>query len=148
MRKCLPLILSFSFLGVITFNFNNLHSQSTWHTYQKVNQVQIDYSDPVSCSFSQGNEQAEYIFLKISNLTNKEASVSFRLDWYSIGSVCSTCANDEYKYTFKIPANGVISADCNFPKTGMSKLAVFKKFVGRPNRIEFEKFEITNIIVE
>lgn len=148
MKKCLPLILSFSFLGVISLNFNNLHSQSSWHSLQTVNQVQIEYSDPVSCSFTDANSQAEYIFLKVSNLTNNAVTVSFRVDWYSTGAICATCANDEYKYTFKIPANGVISADCNFPLTGMSKLAVFKKFTGRPNKIEFEKFEITNIIVE
>lgn len=127
---------------------NTIQAQTNWHNQFTSSQIQIDYSDVTNCSFSDGSVQAEYIFLKVSNLTNQPVHVSFRIDTYYTGLGCVTCNNDEYKYSFQIPANGNIAADCNFTSTGQSDLAIFKKFITRINKREFEKFEITGITIE
>lgn len=135
-------------LNFFALNTNVLQGQSTWHNQYTSSQIQIDYSDATNCSFSDGAVQAEYIFLKITNLTTHTVKVSFRVDVYYVGTGCGTCNNDEYLYSFNVPASGVIQADCNFTTTGMSKLAVFKKFLSKTNYREFEKFEITGITIE
>ncbi len=148
MRKPILLSTCILFFSAFVLNISNLQAQATWHPYQTIGQVQIDYSDPVNCSFSEGTTQAEYIFLKISNLSNNALQVSFRVDTYEVGSGCVTCNNNEYQYSFNIPANGTINADCNFLTTGKDKLAIFKKFISKPNKRVFEKFEITNIVIQ
>lgn len=141
--KTLILLAGFLYLTV-----SNLHAQSSWTSLQTINQVNIEYSEPVNCNFSQGTVQAEYIFLRINNLNAISKTVSFRIDSYYKGSGCGTCNNDEYLFSFQVPANGTISADCNFTETGLSKLAIFKKFISKKNNREFEKFEISNITVQ
>ena len=143
--RCLPPVVCTLLMGICMLQ-SRAYAQS-WHTYQTTSQVKIEYTDPVNCSFSGGTE-AEYIFLKFQNLTGQPIQVSFHVEHYYVGSGCTTCNNDEYQYTIQLPANGTISTDCHFASAGQSKLAIFKKFITRPNPTEFEKFEITHLTIE
>ncbi len=138
-------------------HINNQYAQSSWQTYQtpgengiKIyaqNGLHLEYSEPVICNFSQ-DVQAEYIFLRLTNYSDSPMNISFRVDHFYQGSGCATCTNDEYQYSFKIPAHGVLTGDCNFTTTGLSKLAIFKKFINKKNSKEFDKFEISNIVIQ
>lgn len=126
---------------------NGLHAQTVWNEHSSTQQYRIEYSDPVICTNSQADIQSEYVFLKISNLTSSPLTLSFRTDLFYIGSGCVTCDNPEYIQHITIPANGSLSADCDFLTTGNRQLLIFKKFINRTNQRDFEKFEITQVRV-
>jgi len=148
MRNRFQPILSILFIGAIVLNFYSIQAQTTWYNYQTTNQVRIDYSDPVNCNFSEGEVQMEYIFLKFSNLTNIAVNISYRVEYYYVGTGCATCTNNEYIYTINVPANGSITTNCDFKSAGQNKLAIFKKYINRTNKVQFDKFEISNITIQ
>ncbi len=144
----LPHLKHLFIVAVVALIAGHLNAQTTWHSSQSSGQYTIEYSDPVICSFSQETVQAEYIYLRVTNLTSHPLTISFRVDHYYVGTGCGTCNNDEYQYSFTIPANLTISGDCSFSTTHHYNLSIFKKFITKPNNREFDKFEITNIQVE
>ncbi len=161
MRKCLPPILCLAFcLTVLITGHLNAQGwsgyETTWHPItENLDNITIEYSDPVVCNFSEGTVQAEYIFLKITNTSSTAQNISFRVDSYYKGTGCLTCNNDEYRYDFNLPPNSIQQGDCDFANSGSSTLTsseyrfvVFKQFVNKKNYREFEKFEITNITLK
>lgn len=89
----------------------------------------------------------EMHFLRLTNKTNQEITVKFRVEYYYDGN-CTTCNNSEYYHTFKIPANTSISTDCNSLREQYGHLGIISKYLNRDFGADLEKFEITNISVE
>ncbi len=137
-----------TFLFACTLLFSStLHAQMNWNEHSSTSQYTIQYSDPVNCSQLGGDIQAEYILLKVTNLTSASLQLSFRADLFYVGTGCITCNNPEYLIHLNIPANSSITTDCSNLEGENRRLAIFKKYTNRNNNREFDRFEITEIQV-
>lgn len=121
---------------------------SNWSIYSETNSYKIEVSEDVACNYGDILSNSTYVFLKITNKTNAPITLSYNMEIYYQGQGCVTCNNDEYTYTITIPAFGSIAADCDYTVKGLSKLAIFKKYNDKPNRRIFERFELTNLILQ
>jgi len=131
-------------LAIVCFITSMTVSAQTWHSYSSTNQLTVEYSDPVNCTYPGTDVQAEIIFLKFTNLTGAVINVTFRADQYYTGEGCITCGNNEYQYSIVVPANQSVSAGCNSLNDNR-KLTIFKKYTNRNNPRTFDHFEITGI---
>lgn len=118
---------------------------NNWSPCKDLGTVVVE-QQTVQCTYPNSDVTAEYIFLRLTNTTNQEVHISFRIDTYFDGS-CRTCGNYEYGFSFTIPANGSIEPTCAF-NSANDKLAVFVKNVNRPNYASFDKFEINNVTIQ
>lgn len=140
MRKIFYMTFVSLFMIILKSN-----AQSSWTLHQDLDKIKIE-KKVSQCTYEGTDVTLEYIFLKMSNKTGNELTVSFHLDSYYNGQ-CRTCDNAEFNFVFKIPANASIEPVCQF-KNEFDKLAVFVKNVNRPNYSTFDKFEINNLVVE
>lgn len=133
-------------LGCIVFFSISATAQSaeSWTTYSDLEQVKIEYRTN-QCNFSSGVE-ADFYFIKLTNKTVEEVTITFRLEYYYNGE-CTTCHNDEYVYTFKIPASGSLEPTCDLSNDN-ARLAVIKEYLNRDFGYPLDKFEITNIQIQ
>jgi hypothetical protein len=140
MRKIFYLTLISSVLILAKSN-----AQSSWTMHQDLEKIKIEKKS-TQCTYKGSDVILEYIFLKITNKTNREVRISFHLDSYFDGQ-CRSCGSAEYDFVFKVPANSSLEPVCEF-KNDVDKLAVFVKNVNRPNYSSFDKFEINNLVIE
>lgn len=136
------------FIVIICIGNSIMAQTNSWTTYYQSDQILVEYSTDKACNYGDILSNAEYVFLKVTNQTNATIQLQYHLDIYYQGEGCATCSNDEYKYTISVPAHQSIEAGCDYTAKGLSKLAIFKKYTDKPNRRIFEKFELTQIILQ
>ncbi len=119
-------------------------SSESYKLYKDLDAVKIDYTTQ-QCT-NNADVISEFHFLRLTNKTNAPVSISFRVEYYYNGS-CSTCSNDEYQFSFNIPANGSITTDCASLSTSTGRLAVINKYVNKNYGPPLDKFELSNIVV-
>lgn len=130
------------FLIYIFSTFVNAQSTQTWTNYRDLEAVKIDYTIQECVK----DITTEFYFIKLTNKTSNEITVSFKIECYFNGS-CSTCSNDEYYFTFKVPANGSIMPNCVLNSYN-DHLAIIKRYVDRNYGPPLERFELSNITVQ
>jgi hypothetical protein len=135
--QLLGLLLIFSFPTVIS-----AQSDQIWTNYRDLEAVRIDYTTQ-QCT---KDITTEFYFIQLTNKTSNPITVSFRIEYYYNGA-CSTCSNDEYRFTFRIPANGSIMPDCALDSDA-AHLAIIKRYVDRNYGAPLDRFELSNITVQ
>ena len=136
------------FVGLLIISispvFITAQSLQTWTSYRDLDAVKIDFTTE-ECGESSAII-TEYYFIKLTNKTTHPIFVSFRIEYY-YNNICSTCGNDEYRFTFEIPANGTMIPDCSL--TGpTARLAVVKRFVNKTYGTPLDRFELSDITVQ
>lgn len=115
---------------------------SEWQIKHESTAIKIEYKKDL-CTKMDSDIQNEYVFLKITNKTNKVITVSFDKEaWY--GENCSNCGSKENRVTVKINANESIESSCENDK-------LLKIFSGKPNVKTVKsltRFELANIQIE
>jgi len=122
----------------------NAHG-SSWSVYKDLDQVKIEQK-VTTCSPQGSTDSHEYVFLKLTNKTSQPIHVTFRIESYFNGA-CTTCTNDEYVFTFNVPANGSVEPSCSLNGTN-DRLAVYVKSLTQPNYSQFTKFELSEITIQ
>ena len=128
----------------------NTHAESpnNWTTYYSDNDVKIEYQY-TNCEYSDRFNQ-EFVILKMTNLTNNNLSISWDNEsWYDKKCInCSENKTDEASNKVLIPANQVVSGDCDI----QDNLRIFSKFSDRiedmpgiKKIVELTKFKLKNI---
>ncbi len=116
-------------------------TSDSWTLYRELDAVKIEYTTQ-QC----GNDViTEFNFIKLTNKTAQPVSITFKIEYYYNGS-CTTCSIEEYRFTFSLPSNGSIEADCSLsPNTG--RLAIIKRYVNRNYGHPLDRFELSDIVV-
>jgi len=117
----------------------------TYNTYKELPEVKIDYT--VQQCGAEPNVISEMNFIRLTNKTTREISVSFKIEYYYNG-VCTTCNTGEYFVTYKIAANQSITTDCDNLGGGYGNLGIIKRYVNRNFGHPLDRFELTNISVQ
>lgn len=142
MKKTL-LILSFM-VGLFQAQTIVAQASDNYTLYREFDAVKIDYSTQ-QCT-NNADVITEFHFLRLKNKTNNPIVVSFKIEYYYNGS-CTTCGNNEYFFSFEIPANEVLTTDCNLEAPN-ARLAIISKYVNRSFGSPLERFELSNITVQ
>ncbi len=138
--KKVSLFILFASLYSFVFSQNS----TEWSEYASDASYSIEQKDVRCSNLGDGTVAADYIFLKLTNKTNKEIKLSFQIESY-FDEKCRTC-NSEFYYTFTIPANQSIEPNCKWDN---GHLAVIKDYVsGVEDNTRFTKFMLTNITVK
>lgn len=107
--------------------------------------MKIDYL--VESCGEEPNTISEFNFIRLTNKTNADINVSFKIEYYYNGN-CTTCGDDGYLVNYRIPANSSISTNCNELSGQYGKLAVINKYKNRNYGSPLDKFEISNIEIK
>ena len=133
------------FLIVCCPAFLIAQTSETWTTYRDLDAVKIDYTTQ-ECTGQNSGVITEFNFVRLTNKTANQVTITFKIEYYYNGS-CTTCSNDEYRFTFVLPPNGILVPDCSL--TGeAAKLAIIKRYVNRNFGYPLDRFELTNITVQ
>ena len=119
-----------------------------WTNYYSDNEIKIEYQY-LNCEYSDRFNQ-EFVILKITNLTNKQVSVSWNNEsWYD--EECINCSEDnanEYFNEILINANQFVTGNCST----QNSLRIFSKFSdslanmpGVKRIVKLTKFKLQNI---
>jgi hypothetical protein len=140
-------VYAFSTLALFLLTAMGLSAQSSsWSGYKDLDKVKIEQK-VTSCTNPNTQDSFEYTFLKLTNKTAQPIQVTFRIESYFNGN-CTTCSNDEYVFTFNVPANSSIEpSGCAFTSQN-DRLAIFRKNLNKPNYSVFDRFELSGIIVQ
>ena len=123
---------------------------NNWTKYYSDNDVKIEYQY-MNCEYSDRFNQ-EFVILKMTNLTNKNLSISWvNESWYDKKCInCSENRTDEASNEVLIPANQVLVGDCDM----QDNLRIFSKFSDRIENmpgikkiVKLTKFKLKNINV-
>tara|TARA_B100001059_G_scaffold33731_1_gene27051 strand:- start:8002 stop:8457 length:456 start_codon:yes stop_codon:yes gene_type:complete len=135
----------------LIFNIStNAISPNNWTKYYSDNDVKIEYQY-MNCEYSDRFNQ-EFVILKMTNLTNKNFSISWvNESWYDKKCInCSENRTDEASNKVLIPANQVLVGDCDI----QDNLRIFSKFSDRiedmpgiKKIVKLTKFKLKNINV-
>ena len=135
----------------IIFNISTYaESPNNWTKYYSDNDVKIEYQY-MNCEYSDRFNQ-EFVILKMTNLTNKNFSISWvNESWYDKKCInCSENRTDEASNKVLIPANQVLVGDCDI----QDNLRIFSKFSDRiedmpgiKKIVKLTKFKLKNINV-
>ncbi len=112
--------------------------------YKELPELTIDYRTE-NCG-AEPNLISEFHFIRLTNKTAEAITVSFKIEPYINGN-CTTCHNDEYYFTFEIPANSSITSYCDQLQEKNGNLALVSKYLNRDFGSDLDKFEITNISI-
>lgn len=133
------------FLIIIGFSFFtgllNAQKAEDWNLLQSENGVEI-YSREVVCNPAGNDVQAEVILLKVVNNTSQKARVSWQ-NQIAYNGVCKTCSSDEYRIELELGPNQTIENSGNY----MNRLIIHKRFLNKPNPVEFTSFNIAQLSV-
>jgi hypothetical protein len=135
----------------LIFNIStNAESPNNWTKYYSDNDVKIEYQY-MNCEYSDRFNQ-EFVILKMTNLTNKNFSISWvNESWYDKKCInCSENRTDEASNKVLIPANQVLVGDCDI----QDNLRIFSRFSDRIENmpgikkiVKLTKFKLKNINV-
>ena len=123
---------------------------NNWTKYYSDNDVKIEYQY-MNCEYPDRFNQ-EFVILKMTNLTNKNFSISWvNESWYDKKCInCSENRTDEASNKVLIPANQVLVGDCDM----QDNLRIFSKFSDRIENmpgikkiVKLTKFKLKNINV-
>lgn len=132
--------------AAIAFCSVNVMAQSTngsWELVKSSPQVDV-YKQVAQCTSA--DVQMTYWDLKFVNKTNATVTVKYQARYFYNGA-CATCSNDEYKYSFTVPASGSKIASCSGTNE-LTQQAVFIQYDNRPNGVTLESFEFGDFVVE
>tara|TARA_B100000989_G_scaffold64729_1_gene44827 strand:- start:5539 stop:5997 length:459 start_codon:yes stop_codon:yes gene_type:complete len=129
----------------------SIAGEGKWKVLYEDDKLMIE-SKNVNCEYNDAFDQ-NYIFLKFSNLTEKNIIVSYYTKlWYN--DECINCENKkpEFHKKFKIREKGFIESDCN-EKQNQSKIFVkfslpMDQMPGINKAYALTNFEITNIKID
>jgi len=121
---------------------------NNWTDYYSDNEIKIEYQY-LNCEYSDRYNQ-EFVILKITNLTNKQISVSWNNEsWYD--EKCINCSEDNANESFNeilINANQFVTGSCST----QNNLRIFSKFSdslanmpGVKKIVKLTKFKLQNI---
>ena len=135
-------------ISLLLFSFTSLSNESKWNLIYQSDEVTIE-SKNHNCDFSDAYDQ-EFIFLRITNLTDSSLSLSYYLElWYDYE--CINCENKkpEYEKSFNLSARETIISDC-INKPNESKIFVkfslpLSKMPGVKKIVKLTNFELKNI---
>tara|TARA_B100000575_G_scaffold289791_1_gene292226 strand:- start:304 stop:762 length:459 start_codon:yes stop_codon:yes gene_type:complete len=135
-------------ISLLLLSFTALSNESKWNLIFQSDEVTIETKSH-NCDFSDAYDQ-EFIFLRISNLTDSSLTLSYYLElWYD--NKCINCENKklEYEKSFKLSAREKIISDC-LNKSNESKIFVkfslpLSKMPGVNKIVKLTKFELKNI---
>lgn len=120
------------------------NSGLNWQVYQDEESYRIEQANTHCSNLGNGTVSADYIFLKLTNKTTKEITLSFQVEAY-YDEKCRTC-NSEFYYSFEIPAKKSIEPNCKWEN---GQLAIIKNYVsGLNDPSRFTKLQLTNITVK
>ena len=129
----------------------SIASEGKWKVLYEDDKLMIE-SKNVNCDYIDAYDQ-KYIFLKFSNLAEKNIIVSYYTKlWYN--DECINCENKkpEFHKKFKIKEKEFIESDC-YEKQNQSKIFVkfslpLDQMPGIDKAYELTNFEITNIKID
>ena len=133
-------------MALLCFLFSGVKAQeksNEWKVFKEADDVKIEYKYS-DCHIDNAFHQ-EWVLLRVSNLSSKAVSVTYNMDLY-YNDKCTTCNQDEYKYTFSLQPNEVKEGICAFETPPQFK--VFVKFLDLKNRSVLTDFKLSNLIIE
>ncbi|MCX7743444.1 MAG: hypothetical protein N2167_02655 [Flavobacteriales bacterium] len=119
----------------------NAQKNEDWKLLQSANGIEI-YSKDAVCNPAGNDVQAEVILLKVVNTTSQKARVSWH-NQVAYNGECKTCNNNEYRIELELGPNQTIENTGNYK----NRLIVHKRFVNKPNPVEFTSFSIAEFNV-
>lgn len=128
-------------IALITYLF--VQAQVTdWKQYKSLPELDVMYKTEEV--HDQANDiHQEYIVLKFINKSNDKLLITWNTERYQ-GAKCTTCGNDEYKYSLVLePMQSIEGANA----TSAQKLKIFVKHLNLPNNNPFTKFELGGLKV-
>ena len=135
------MLFTASFLILISSGSVMGQTSDSWTLYRELDAVKIEYTTE-QCG---DDVITEFNFIKLTNKTSQPVSVTFKIEYYYNGT-CTTCTNEEYRFTFALPANGSIQADCSL-SSNTGRLAIIKRYVNRNYGHPLDRFELSDIVV-
>lgn len=134
--------------ALLSFNLASFAQNSQqWSLYQDLEDVKIEQKIS-QCQYQGSDDASEYTFLKLTNKTQSELFVTFKIEIFYNGS-CTTCSNDEYLFTFHLMPGQSMEPDCSFKNDENGHLAIYMRQVKNPSKTSvFTKFQLSNINVQ
>ncbi|MEX1001591.1 MAG: hypothetical protein WDZ35_05710 [Crocinitomicaceae bacterium] len=117
-----------------------------WTTYLSNSDFKIEYK-LTECDPAYGYD-AEYVVIRITNLTSSKMALSWNMDIYYQGK-CKTCNYpEEYGYQLGVAPNQTLSGDCEMDAN--YRLKIFSKFTDpkAKNTSILSAFQLNNLKVK
>lgn len=135
--KQVLIIIGLTFFIELSIAQNN----DGWRLIQSENGIEI-YGKDAICNPTGNDVQAEVILLKVVNTSSQKARVSWHYQ-IAYNGECRTCNNDEYRIELELGPNQIIENTCNYN----NRLIVHKRFINKPNPLDFTSFNIAQLNV-
>lgn len=138
--------LNFCSLAVILLGISGFKAaEDRWFEYFRNDQVTIETMDGL-CDNQQSGISKNYIFLRVSNQTNKKIKVSFTREmWY--GDDCIGCnGGSETTSELVLEANQSIEGSCG---SATKDLKIFKEMANgsEGTKKKLSKFDLKNVTI-
>ncbi len=135
--KQVLIIIGLTFFIELSIAQNN----DGWRLIQSESGIEI-YGKDAICNPAGNDVQAEVILLKVVNTSSQKARVSWHYQ-IAYNGECRTCNNDEYRIELELGPNQIIENTCNYN----NRLIVHKRFINKPNPLDFTSFNIAQLNV-
>lgn len=134
----------FALLFMSFYSFSFTQNEISWQDFINENIYKIEKKQTLCDQLGNGDVSANYIFLKLTNKSDKSIRLSFQIEAYYNGD-CRTCNSEFYK-SFTIPANSSLEPNCKWEN---GDLAIIKNYLtGVSSDQLLTNLKLTNISVK